>query len=75
MPRLILRLHRDAKAARRDIYVDLLADEDSVPFEHEQQHKSLVDQIFHGGTLRLAREGRVVVERAEDMTPVFLAGG
>ena len=40
-----------------------------------QQHKELVDRLVDGGALKAAREGRVVVERTEDMTPVFLAGG
>ena len=73
--RLILRLFYDPHGERRDIVVDLASDADTVAFEHEQQHKSLLDRIVNGGTFAAARDGRVVVDRAEDMTPVFLAGG
>ena len=75
MARLILRLFYDPRRARRDIVIDLASDADTVPFEHEQQHKSLLDRIVNGGTFAAARDGRVVIDRAEDMTPVFLPGG
>jgi hypothetical protein len=75
MPRLVLQLHCDPQSGRRAVYADLFSDEDTVAFEHEQQHKELVDRLVNGGALKAAREGRVVVDRAEDMTPVFLAGG
>jgi len=75
MSNLIIRLLCYPETGRREITAALSSGEDTVPFEHEQQHRSLVDRLFHGGTLRLAREGCVVVERAEDMLPVFLGGG
>ena len=49
MARLILRLFYDPHGARRDILVDLASDADTVAFEHEQQHKSLLDRILNVG--------------------------
>ncbi len=75
MPRLILYLFGDPRGGRRDLVVDLRPEADTTAFEHEQDHRRLVDRLLHGGTFRAAAEDRVVVERFEDQSPVLLSGG
>jgi len=64
--RLILRLFYDPRGTRRDIVVDLASDADTVAFEHEQQHKALVEKLIEGGLIKASEAGKIVVEREED---------
>ena len=75
MPTLTLFMHYDPRERQRDLFVDLGPDEDSLPFEHEQNHKSLVDRLVHGGTFKAAANQRLTVEREENNLPTILMGG
>jgi hypothetical protein len=75
MTQMILQLFRDPHSGRRDIVVDLRSDVDATPLEHEHQHRALVDGVFQGGTYRASSEGRVVIDRFVDLSPVLLGGG
>ena len=66
MARLILRLFYDPHGERRDIVVDLATDADTVAFEHEQQHKALVEKQIESGLIKASEAGKIVVELEED---------
>ena len=63
MAEMTIRLQTDPVTGKKDIIVSLKSDEDSLPHEHEQQHRALVDKLIEGGVISAAEVGKVVVER------------
>ncbi len=66
MAEMTIRLRVNPETGKKDIVVALRSDEDSLPHEHEQQHKQLIEKLIEGGILKAAEVGSVVVEREED---------
>jgi FtsH ternary system domain X3-analog len=66
MPQLTIRLRCDPQTGKKDIIISLRGDEDSLPHEHEQQHKALVEKLIEGGLLKAGEAGKIVVERGEE---------
>lgn len=66
MAEMTIRLQTDPVSGKKDIVVSLKSDEDSLPHEHEQAHKALVDKLIEGGVLTAAEAGNVVVQREEE---------
>ncbi len=69
MAEMTIRLRVNPETGKKDIVVDLRSEEDSLPHEHEQQHKQLVDKLIEGGLVSAAEVGQVIVQREEE-TPV-----
>ncbi len=69
MAEMTIRLRVNPETGKKDIVVNLRSDEDSLPHEHEQQHKQLVDRLIEGGLLKAGEAGDLVIEREEE-TPV-----
>lgn len=69
MAEMTIRLRVNPETGKKDIVVNLRSDEDSLPHEHEQQHKQLVDKLIEGGLVSAAEVGQVIVQREEE-TPV-----
>jgi len=73
MAEMTIRLRCDPATGKKDIIVSLRSDEDTLPHEHEQMHQRLVDKLIHGGLLKPAEVGQVIVEResveGEEITP------
>lgn len=65
MAEMTIRLRTDPETGKRDIVVTLKSDEDSLPHEHEQQHRALVDKLIEGGIVKAGEVGKVVIEREE----------
>jgi hypothetical protein len=63
MAEMTIRLRCDPATGKRDIIVSLRSDEDALPHEHEQLHQRLVEKLIHGGLLKPAEVGQVIVER------------
>lgn len=63
---MTIRLQIDPQTGKRDIIVTLRSDDDSLPHEHEQQHRALVDKLIEGGLIKAGEAGRVIVERGEE---------
>lgn len=63
MPEMIIRLRCDPTTGKRDIVVSLRGDEDALPHEHEQMHRTLVDKLIQGGALKAHEIGKLVIER------------
>ena len=66
MAEMTIRLRVDPDTGKKDIVVTLRSDDDSLPHEHEQQHRDLVDKLIEGGALQASEVGKVVVERQEE---------
>jgi hypothetical protein len=46
MAQLTIRLRCDPTTGKKDIIISLRSDEDTLPQEHEQQHRELVERIL-----------------------------
>ena len=66
MPEMTIQLRINPVTNKKDIIVSLSGEEDSLPHEHERQHKQLVDKLIEGGMLKASEVGTIVVEREED---------
>ena len=66
MAEMTIRLRCDPATGKKDIVIKLHSDADTLPLEHEQQHRALVDKLINGGVLKASEVGKVVVEREED---------
>lgn len=66
MAEMTIRLRVNPETGKKDIVINLRSDEDSLPHEHEQQHRQLVDKLIEGGLVSATEVGDVVVEREED---------
>lgn len=66
MAEMTIRLRVNPETGKKDIVISLRSDEDSLPHEHEQQHRQLVDKLIEGGLVSATDVGDVVVEREEE---------
>ena len=66
MAEMTIRLRVNPDTGKKDIVINLRSDEDSLPHEHEQQHRQLVDKLIEGGLVSATEVGDVVVEREEE---------
>ena len=65
MAEMTISLRRDPVTGKKNIIVTLQSDADTLPQEHEQLHRRIVDQLIHGGLLHATEAGRLIVEREE----------
>jgi hypothetical protein len=66
MAEMTIRLRCDPATGKKDILISLRRDEDSLPHEHEQLHKALVDKLIDKGLLQASELGQIIVEREEE---------
>lgn len=66
MAEMTIRLVTDPQTGKKDILVDLRSDADSLPHEHEQLHRRLVEQLVEGGVVKASEVGQVIIEREEE---------
>lgn len=69
MAELTIILRRDPQSGKQNIVVKLDSDPDSLPIEHEQLHKRLVEKLVGKG-IKAEDLGEVVIEREGTITPV-----
>ena len=65
MAEMTIRLRIDPQTGKKDIVISLHSDDDSLPHEHEQRHRALVEKLMGSGVLKAEELGQVVVEREE----------
>jgi hypothetical protein len=65
MAEMTIRLRCDPTTGKKDIVISLRSDEDSLPHEHEQLHRALVDKLIDKGLLQASELGQIIVEREE----------
>jgi hypothetical protein len=66
MAEMTIRLRCDPATGKKDILISLRSDADSLPHEHEQLHKALIDKLIDKGLLQASELGQIVVEREEE---------
>lgn len=65
MAEMTIQLRCDPQTGKKDIVITLHSDADSLPLEHEQQHRALVDRLLEGGMIKAGELGQIVVQRKE----------
>jgi hypothetical protein len=60
-----IRLVIDKATGKKDVVISYATDSDALPFEHEDEHKHIVDRLIEGGALSAADLGTIVVERVQ----------
>lgn len=66
MAEMTIRLQIDPATGKRDIIVTLRSDDDSLPHEHEELHRTLVDKLVEGGLLKKGEAGKLIIDRPEE---------
>lgn len=66
MAEMTIRLRVNPETGKKDIIVSLHSDDDSLPHEHEQMHRKLVEKLISGGLIEASETGNVVIERLEE---------
>ncbi len=62
MAEVLILLRRDPKTGKQNIIVKLESDPDSLPIEHEQLHKRIVEKLVGKG-MKAEDLGDIVIER------------
>ena len=65
MAQMTIRLQIDPNTGKKNIIVSLDSDADSLPHEHEEQHRKLVEKLIEGGVIKASELGQIIVERVE----------
>ena len=68
MAELIIMLRRDPNTGKQNIIVKLDSDPDSLPHEHEQMHRRLVEKLVGKG-LKPEDLGELIIEREPEAQP------
>jgi hypothetical protein len=70
---MLIILRRDPQSGKQNIIVKLESDPDSLPIEHEQMHRKLVEKLVAAGQ-KLEDLGEIIVERETKAEPVSPTG-
>jgi len=68
MAQMTIMLRRDPNTGKQNIIVKLDSDPDSLPIEHEQQHRQLVKELI-GSKLDPDDMGEIIIEREPEGQP------
>lgn len=69
MADVTIRLVSNPKTGKRDIYIDYESEDDALPFEHEQDHQDVVEQLLGEGVLDPDDIGQIKVGRVRPESP------
>ncbi len=65
MGEITIRLIYNLKTGKKDVWIDLVSEPDSLPIEHEQDHRKIVEQLLGKGVLQADELGEVEVRRIQ----------
>ncbi len=65
MAEMTIRLITNPQTGKKDLVVSLSHDSDSLPHEHEELHRRLVNRILEGGLATQDELGQLVIEREQ----------
>ena len=68
MAEVLILLRRDPVTGKQNIVVKLESDPDSLPIEHEQLHKRLVEKLVGKG-MKAEDLGEIIIEREGSLEP------
>lgn len=63
MAELILKLKRNEQTGKQDLYIDYESTGDTLPFEHEEEHRDLVKRVLEDLELSVDDVSNVYIER------------
>ena len=66
MAEMTIRLIPDPATGKKTIIISLTGDQDSLPHEHEQMHRALVNKILGASKLEAEEIGHIEITREED---------
>ncbi|MEC9396616.1 MAG: hypothetical protein VYE40_19285 [Myxococcota bacterium] len=69
MADVTIRLVSNPKTGKRDIYIDYESEDDALPFEHEEDHRDVVEKLLGQGILDPDDIGQVKVGRVQPEAP------
>jgi len=69
MGQVTLRMRTDPVTGKRVIAIEYESDSSALPFEHEEEHRQLVDKVLEGGTMKARDKGKVLVDREQEGAP------
>ncbi len=62
---ITIRMQYNLKTGKKDVWIDLVSEPDSLPIEHEQDHRQIVEQLLGKGILQADELGEVEVRRIQ----------
>ncbi len=62
---ITIRMQYNLKTGKKDVWIDLVSEADSLPLEHEQDHRRIVEQLLGKGILQADELGEVEVRRLQ----------
>ena len=62
---ITIRLQYNLKTGKKDVWIDLVSEPDSLPIEHEQDHRRIVEQLLGKGVLQADELGEIEVRRIQ----------
>ena len=63
MAELILKLRRNVETGKQDLYIDYESAGDSLPFEHEEEHRDMVRRVIEELNIDAEDLGNIYIER------------
>ena len=75
MAEVNIRLTYNRQTGKNDIFIDYESDRDSLPFEHEETHKELVERIISAAGLSEDDFGEVIVRRLSHQEKALVLSG
>ena len=75
MAELNIRLTYNRQTGRHDIFVDYESDADSLPFEHEDDHRALVERLISSTGMNEEDFGEVVIRRLSLQEKIAVLSG
>ena len=69
MGQVILKLKKNKLTGKQDLDIDYLSDRDALPFEHEEDHREIVDKVLEkkaSANLNIERATVELEEETED---------
>ncbi|MEE2925210.1 MAG: hypothetical protein VX619_10560 [bacterium] len=63
MAELILKLRRNVETGKQDLYIDYESAGDSLPFEHEEEHRDMVRRVIEELNIDTEDLGNIYIER------------
>lgn len=75
MAELNIRLTYNRQTGRHDIFVDYESDADSLPFEHEDDHRALVERLISSTGMSEEDFGEVVIRRLSVQEKIAVLSG
>ena len=65
MAEMVLKLTRDPSSGKPLVVVELHSDADSLPFEHEEAHRKILEQLIGKGLIGAGEDTELVITRSD----------